>query len=132
MLQVPRAAGGGQESLRSMGDPSANDYIRGDGQKRTGRSAMPVTQPLGRSDLLVPRLGVASTGVIYKAYENGLHFPTDATGAIEGQRVCRYWTAVQSSTGPMCRRRTRSTPTPHRVRTGAPLWSTGLRRDCSR
>jgi hypothetical protein len=36
---------------------------------------------------------IASTGVIYKAYENGLHFPTDATGAIEGQRVCRYWTA---------------------------------------
>ena len=26
---------------------------------------------------------------------------------------------LQSSTGPMCRRRTRSTPTPHRVRTGA-------------
>jgi hypothetical protein len=37
---------------------------------------------------------IASTGVIYKAYENdGVHFPTDATGAIEGQRVCRYWTA---------------------------------------
>ena len=32
--------------------------------------------------------------MIYKAYENdGVHFPTDATGAIEGQRVCRYWTA---------------------------------------
>ncbi|HEY6688814.1 MAG TPA: hypothetical protein VI094_21705 [Propionibacteriaceae bacterium] len=60
---------------------------------------------------------IASTGLIYKAYENGLHFPTDATGAVEGQRVCRYWTAVQSSTGPMCR---------------TPLWSTGLRRNCSR
>jgi XRE family transcriptional regulator, fatty acid utilization regulator len=32
------------------------------------------------------------TGVIYKAYANdGLVFPTDATGAIEGQRMCRYW-----------------------------------------
>jgi hypothetical protein len=37
---------------------------------------------------------IASTGVIYKAYENdGVHFPTDAASAIEGQRVCRYWTA---------------------------------------
>jgi XRE family transcriptional regulator, fatty acid utilization regulator len=37
---------------------------------------------------------IAPTGVIYKAYENdGVVFPTDATGAIEGQRVCRYWTA---------------------------------------
>lgn len=32
------------------------------------------------------------TGIIYKAYENdGLVFPTDATGAIEGQRMCRHW-----------------------------------------
>jgi XRE family transcriptional regulator, fatty acid utilization regulator len=37
---------------------------------------------------------ISSSGVIYKAYENdGVHFPTDTTGAIEGQRVCRYWTA---------------------------------------
>jgi hypothetical protein len=37
---------------------------------------------------------ISSTGIIYKAYENdGVHFPTDASGAIEGQRVCRYWTA---------------------------------------
>ena len=37
---------------------------------------------------------IASSGIIYKAYENdGVHFPTDVSGAIEGQRVCRYWTA---------------------------------------
>ncbi len=31
-------------------------------------------------------------GIIYKAYENdGLAFPTDPTGAIEGQRMCRHW-----------------------------------------
>ena len=31
-----------------------------------------------------------ASGVIYKAYENdGVVFPTDATGAIEGQRMCR-------------------------------------------
>ena len=31
-------------------------------------------------------------GIIYKAYENdGVVFPADATGAIEGQRMCRQW-----------------------------------------
>src|SRR6516164_956198 len=31
-------------------------------------------------------------GVIYKAYENdGLVLPADASGAIEGQRMCRQW-----------------------------------------
>ncbi|NYJ74111.1 putative transcriptional regulator/DNA-binding XRE family transcriptional regulator [Allobranchiibius huperziae] len=37
---------------------------------------------------------IGQDGVIYKAYENdGVIFPSDATGAIEGQRVCRAWTA---------------------------------------
>ena len=45
-------------------------------------------------DLPVHFMRISSSGVIYKAYENdGVHFPTDATGAIEGQRVCRFWTA---------------------------------------
>lgn len=36
------------------------------------------------------------TGIIYKAYENdGLVFPSDPTGAIEGQRMCRYWAGRQ-------------------------------------
>jgi len=31
-------------------------------------------------------------GIIYKAYENdGLVFPSDPSGAIEGQRMCRSW-----------------------------------------
>jgi XRE family transcriptional regulator, fatty acid utilization regulator len=35
-------------------------------------------------------------GVIYKAYENdGVVFPADATGAIEGQRMCRQWSGRQ-------------------------------------
>ncbi|WP_345712444.1 helix-turn-helix domain-containing protein [Kineococcus glutinatus] len=34
------------------------------------------------------------SGAIHKAYENdGVRFPTDVTGAIEGQPVCRNWTA---------------------------------------
>jgi predicted transcriptional regulator len=37
---------------------------------------------------------VHESGTIYKAYENdGVLFPADVTGAIEGQPVCRQWTA---------------------------------------
>src|ERR1039457_2068618 len=35
-------------------------------------------------------------GTIYKAYENdGVLFPADAAGAIEGQRMCRQWSGRQ-------------------------------------
>ncbi len=45
-------------------------------------------------DLPVHFMRISKAGVIYKAYENdGVQFPMDASGAIEGQRVCRYWTA---------------------------------------
>ena len=37
---------------------------------------------------------VHESGIIHKAYENdGVNFPADHTGAIEGQTVCRYWTS---------------------------------------
>lgn len=37
---------------------------------------------------------VGEDGVVYKAYENDdVTFPTDVTGAIEGQLVCRFWAA---------------------------------------
>lgn len=39
---------------------------------------------------------VHESGTIYKAYENdGVTFPMDNLGAIEGQPVCRYWTSRQ-------------------------------------
>ncbi len=39
---------------------------------------------------------VHESGTIYKAYENdGISFPKDNLGAIEGQPVCRYWTSRQ-------------------------------------
>jgi predicted transcriptional regulator/DNA-binding XRE family transcriptional regulator len=45
-------------------------------------------------DIPVHFMRISDAGVIYKAYENdGVRFPSDPTGAIEGQRVCRYWTA---------------------------------------
>lgn len=41
-------------------------------------------------------LKVHASGAISKAYENdGALFPTDALGAVEGQIVCRYWSARQ-------------------------------------
>ncbi|MFC7401800.1 helix-turn-helix domain-containing protein [Citricoccus sp. GCM10030269] len=37
---------------------------------------------------------VHESGIIHKAYENdGVSFPADHTGAIEGQPVCRNWTS---------------------------------------
>jgi len=51
------------------------------------------TQHLG---IPVHFLKVHSSGAISKAYENdGALFPTDALGAVEGQIVCRYWSARQ-------------------------------------
>lgn len=39
---------------------------------------------------------VHESGIIYKAYENdGVTFPKDAQGSIEGQPVCRHWTSRQ-------------------------------------
>ncbi|MFK5690007.1 helix-turn-helix domain-containing protein [Ornithinimicrobium sp. LYQ92] len=49
------------------------------------------TEHLG---LRVHFMRTSRDGVIYKAYENdGVRFPMDASGAIEGARVCRSWTA---------------------------------------
>jgi predicted transcriptional regulator len=42
-----------------------------------------------------------SGGVIYKAYEcDGLMFPADQSGAIEGQRMCRKWAGRQVFSAP--------------------------------
>ncbi|ADD44972.1 XRE family transcriptional regulator [Stackebrandtia nassauensis] len=39
---------------------------------------------------------VHKSGTIFKAYENdGVAFPRDPTGAIEGQQICRFWTSRQ-------------------------------------
>jgi len=45
-------------------------------------------------DIPVHFMKVNVDGTITKAYENDdVNFPTDSMGAIEGQRVCRHWTA---------------------------------------
>jgi len=47
-----------------------------------------------RLGLRVHFMKVHESGVIHKAYENdGVRFPADPLGAVEGQPVCRHWTA---------------------------------------
>jgi len=51
------------------------------------------TQHLG---IPVHFLKVHASGAISKAYQNDdVQFPTDALGTVEGQIVCRYWSARQ-------------------------------------
>jgi len=55
------------------------------------------------TNLITEHLGVPchfvkndASGIIYKAYQNdGVVFPADPTGAIEGQRMCRQWSGRQ-------------------------------------
>jgi predicted transcriptional regulator/transcriptional regulator with XRE-family HTH domain len=50
-------------------------------------------------DLRVHFMRVGDDGAVYKGYENdGIPFPTDGTGAIEGQLVCRQWPARRAFT----------------------------------
>ena len=45
-------------------------------------------------DMRVHFLRVGDDGAVAKAYENdGLRLPTDVTGGVEGQIVCRFWSA---------------------------------------
>jgi len=45
-------------------------------------------------DLTLHFLRVGDDGAVYKAYENdGLRLPVDVTGSVEGQLVCRNWSA---------------------------------------
>ena len=45
-------------------------------------------------DVPVHFMKIDRAGIIHKAYENdGVRFPADVLGAVEGQPVCRHWTA---------------------------------------
>ncbi len=60
------------------------------------------------TNLITHHLGVPchfvkndASGIIYKAYQNdGVVFPADVTGAIEGQRMCRKWSGRQVFSAP--------------------------------
>ncbi|MCX7520942.1 helix-turn-helix domain-containing protein [Microbacterium sp. STN6] len=50
-------------------------------------------------DMPLHFLRVGGDGALHKGYENdGLQLPTDVTGAIEGQLVCRHWLARSAFT----------------------------------
>ncbi|MEO6827501.1 MAG: helix-turn-helix domain-containing protein [Microbacteriaceae bacterium] len=50
-------------------------------------------------DMTLHFLRVGDDGALYKGYENdGLPLPSDVTGAIEGQLVCRQWSARSAFT----------------------------------
>ncbi len=50
-------------------------------------------------DLRLHFMRVGDDGAVYKGYENdGMPFPADGTGAIEGQLVCRQWPARMAFT----------------------------------
>lgn len=52
-------------------------------------------------DLPVHFVKSDESGIIYKAYENdGVNFPADGQGAIEGQRACRQWSARRVFSSP--------------------------------
>lgn len=56
---------------------------------------------LATADLGIPLhfARVGDDGTLYRGYENdGVGFPTDPTGAIEGQVVCRQWTSRMAFT----------------------------------
>lgn len=65
-------------------------------------------------ELPVHFVRIHESGTIYKAYENdGLVFPADVTGAIEGQTACRYWTGrTVFAAGPQVREFAQYTDTP--------------------
>ena len=47
-------------------------------------------------DIGVHFMKINRAGIIHKAYANdGVALPTDPGGSVEGQRVCRFWTARQ-------------------------------------
>lgn len=69
------------------------DHFRVSDEMAAHRFTNLATQHL---DIPVHFTRVNSAGVIYKAYSNdGVQFPADPSGSVEGQRVCRYWTARQ-------------------------------------
>jgi transcriptional regulator with XRE-family HTH domain len=50
-------------------------------------------------DVNVHFLRVSGDGAVYKAYENdGLRLPVDVPGSMEGQYVCRFWSAREAFT----------------------------------
>ncbi|HRN29047.1 MAG TPA: helix-turn-helix domain-containing protein [Terrimesophilobacter sp.] len=85
---LQRAKDGKELSVDDLRDEFAVTY-----ETAAHRFTNLVTEHLG---IPVHFLKVHESGTISKAYENDdAKFPTDALGAVEGQVVCRFWSARQ-------------------------------------
>lgn len=86
-----RAKAARQISVEDLRDAFAVSY-----ETAAHRFTNLVTRHLG---IPVHFLKVQEGGTVSKAYENdGLHFPTDTLGSIEGQPACRRWAARRAFT----------------------------------
>lgn len=84
---------GAAKSARELSVEDLRDAFAVSYETAAHRFTNLATQHLG---IPVHFLKVHSSGTISKAYENdGAQFPTDPLGAVEGQLVCRYWSARQ-------------------------------------
>ncbi len=80
----------GAKAHRELDVEDLRDHFAVSQETAAHRFTNLATRHLG---LPVHFMRVHRSGVVHKAYENdGVRFPTDATGAIEGQTVCRHWT----------------------------------------
>ncbi|MDR0594576.1 MAG: ImmA/IrrE family metallo-endopeptidase [Bifidobacteriaceae bacterium] len=80
---------GGAKARRSLSIEEFRDAFAVSYEMAAHRFVNLATRHLG---LRVHFAKVHSSGVIHKSYENdGLIFPTDPQGAIEGQFMCHYW-----------------------------------------
>ncbi|MBB5788679.1 helix-turn-helix transcriptional regulator [Jiangella mangrovi] len=92
-LLMPEAAAAGflqrAKARRELAIDDLRDVFAVSYETAAHRFTNLATHHLG---LPVHFMRVGEDGVIYKAYENDdVTFPTDVTGAIEGQLVCRFW-----------------------------------------
>ena len=81
----------GAKSTRSLSVEDLRDAFAVPYETAAHRFTNLATHHLG---IPVHFMKVHESGTLHKAYENdGVDFPSDALGAIEGQPVCRRWTA---------------------------------------
>ncbi|ROQ54931.1 putative transcriptional regulator [Rathayibacter sp. PhB152] len=82
------------EEAKRDRDISVEDFRDGFGVTHEAAALRFTNLLTSHLDIRMHFLRVLGDGSIQKAYENdGLPLPTDVTGAVEGQMVCRYWSA---------------------------------------
>ena len=96
-LMIPEASAvaflAGAKEKRELSVEDLRDHFAVSYETAAHRFTNLATQHLG---IPVHFMKVHENGTVLKAYENdNVAFPTDALGAVEGQLVCRFWSARQ-------------------------------------